>query len=108
MEMPCPCLGTSTTEREEKIGVLIWDILPPVHLLTPDCGPLPASIYDLYNQVKFLKLQLHPISKDPVTIVILLGKKTSPCKFLINNLFCFSVFLAVSPSLWDCSSLTGD
>ena len=57
MEMPCPCLGTSTTEREEKIGVLIWDILPPVHLLTPDCGPLPASIYDLYNQV----ILCHPL-----------------------------------------------
>ena len=82
METPCPCLGTSTIEREEETGVLIWHILPPAHLLTPDYGPLPVNMYDLYNQAKFLKRQLHQISKDQVTIVILLEKKTYSCKFL--------------------------
>ena len=82
METPCPCLGTSTIEREEETGVLIWHILPPAHLLMPDYGPLPVNMYDLYNQAKFLKRQLHQISKDQVTIVILLEKKTYSCKFL--------------------------
>lgn len=35
--------GTPTTERGEKVGVLVWYILPPVHFLMPDSADSPSQ-----------------------------------------------------------------
>lgn len=35
--------GTCTIERGEKVGVLVWHIPPPVHLLTPDSAAFPGQ-----------------------------------------------------------------
>lgn len=47
-------------ERREKVGVLVWNLLPPVHPLMPanthHHHPTPANRYGMHNEVKFPKL----------------------------------------------------
>lgn len=51
-----PGMKHEQLKEREKVGVLVWYILAPVHLLTPDSAAFPANMCDINNQVKFLKL----------------------------------------------------
>lgn len=48
--------GTCTTERGEKMKVLIWQIPPLAHLLMPDSAASPGHHVRYVQQVNFLKL----------------------------------------------------
>lgn len=60
---------THITERKEKIGVLVWHILSPGHLLMPGSA---ASRRGMYNQVRFLKLPTFLSSSQVGTFCFLL------------------------------------
>lgn len=45
--------GTHTTERKEKVRVLVWHTPPLVHLI-PDGAAFPINMYAMHKQVKLL------------------------------------------------------
>lgn len=47
--------GPSTIGRGKKTGALLWNILPPFISSWLNLLPLLTNVFDMYNEVKFLK-----------------------------------------------------